>query len=286
MATDITALFDRPAGEPSLLPPDAISWQVFRNPLTMFMGGVAAVLLELGEPRVRAAIWEHSRFRIDPEGRLRSTGVAAMVMVYAGRSTAFAMATRVRDIHGRISGTTPCGQSYTATDPLLLRWVHATAAHGFLIAYRAYAREMSPADRDRYFVEGRTGAALFGVTDAVSSEAAFNTFLTEICPTLTPSPAILEVIERVRTAALLPRPLRHLQHFLVRGAVDLLPHPLRKQLGITQEGGLSHGERMTLKGLALLADRVVLPTSPAARACRRLGLPSNYLLHGGWQPSI
>ena len=47
---------------------------VFKNPVTMFIGGVAAVILELAEPRVRTGVWEHSRFSRDPVGRLRRTG--------------------------------------------------------------------------------------------------------------------------------------------------------------------------------------------------------------------
>ena len=47
--------FEQPAGEPALVGPDSVSWQVFRNPVALFVGGIAAVLLELAEPRVRHA---------------------------------------------------------------------------------------------------------------------------------------------------------------------------------------------------------------------------------------
>jgi uncharacterized protein (DUF2236 family) len=33
---------------------------VFKNPVTLFIGGVGAVLLELAEPRVRDGVWGHS----------------------------------------------------------------------------------------------------------------------------------------------------------------------------------------------------------------------------------
>ena len=52
--------FSKPAGEPALAPEDGISWQVFANPVSLFIGGVAAVLLELAEPSVRAGVWDHS----------------------------------------------------------------------------------------------------------------------------------------------------------------------------------------------------------------------------------
>ena len=96
--------FTRPPGEPAIVGPDSVSWQVFRNPVTMFVGGVAAVLMELGEPRVRTAVWNQSSFRRDPAGRLRRTGMAAMVTVYGARSSLEALTARVRALHGRIGG--------------------------------------------------------------------------------------------------------------------------------------------------------------------------------------
>ena len=66
--------FLRPAGEAALVSPDSVSWRVFKNPLSLFVGGVAAVIMELAEPRVRTGVWEHTTFRIDPVRRLRPDG--------------------------------------------------------------------------------------------------------------------------------------------------------------------------------------------------------------------
>lgn len=46
--------FANPAGEAALLAADSLSWRTFKNPVTVFIGGVAAVILELAEPAVRA----------------------------------------------------------------------------------------------------------------------------------------------------------------------------------------------------------------------------------------
>lgn len=73
--------FLRPTGEAALVTPDSVSWRVFKNPLSLFIGGVTAVIMELAEPRVRAGVWEHTTFRVDPIRRLRRTGLAAMVTV-------------------------------------------------------------------------------------------------------------------------------------------------------------------------------------------------------------
>jgi uncharacterized protein (DUF2236 family) len=61
-----SADFLRPAGAAALVSPDSVSWRVFKNPLSLFIGGVAAVILELAEPRVRTGVWEHTTFRTDP----------------------------------------------------------------------------------------------------------------------------------------------------------------------------------------------------------------------------
>ena len=83
--------FSSPPMEPALVPPDSVSWRIFKNPVSVFIGGVAAVILEFGEPRVRDGVWQHSSFRTDPLTRLQRTGLAAMITIYGPRSTAEAM---------------------------------------------------------------------------------------------------------------------------------------------------------------------------------------------------
>jgi hypothetical protein len=34
--------FLEPRGEPALLPPDSVSWKIFKNPLGLYIGGIAA----------------------------------------------------------------------------------------------------------------------------------------------------------------------------------------------------------------------------------------------------
>lgn len=278
VAPDGAIDFARPHGEPSVVGPDSVSWQIFRNPVTMFVGGIAAVLLELGEPRVRAGVWDHSSFRRDPAGRLRRTGMAAMVTVYGARSSVDALTARVRAMHARIGGTTPGGETYQASDPELLRWVQATAAFAFMEAYRAYARPVSLVDRDRYYAEGVAGGALYGVDDVPGSEAAIHALIAGTMPRLEPSPVLHELMALVADADILPPPFRSLQHLIVRAAADLLSAPLRERLGLERVPRPSRPERLLLRTLARTADRVVFRTSPAAQACVRLGLPTDHLL--------
>jgi len=106
--------FSRPTDEPALISPHSVSWRVCKNPISLFIGGVAAVIMELAEPRVRTGVWEHTTFRKNPILRLRRTGIAAMVTICGPHSKAEAMIARVRRMHGLIEGVTPPGEPYRA----------------------------------------------------------------------------------------------------------------------------------------------------------------------------
>ncbi|AQR73779.1 oxygenase MpaB family protein [Sphingomonas sp. LM7] len=267
--------FRQPAGEPAMLPPDSVSWRVFRNPVTMYVGGIAAVLLELGEPRVRHGVWDHTSFKRDPATRMRRTGVAAMITVYGARSQFEALAQRVNRMHAKVRGETEDGQSYVASDPDLLLWVQATASWAFLHAYHRYAEPLNQAERDRFYAEAKPGAALYGVEAPPASEAAMDALMTRMRPQLEPSPVIEELIAILRTAEILPRALRPMQKLGVRAAIDLLPPEMRRQLGLADRT-LHPAERVLLKLLARGAARFELPSSPARQAEARLLAGGNY----------
>jgi uncharacterized protein (DUF2236 family) len=268
--------FSQPAGEAALTSPDSVSWRVFKNPVSLFIGGIVAVIMELAEPRVRTGIWEHTTFRTDPMRRLRRTGLAAMVTVYGARSTAESMIARVRRMHGRVAGATPSGEAYRATDPELLTWVHGTAAHGFLMAYHAYVRPLSMAERNRYYAEGIPAAALYGATGATASEADLERLFAATASRLEPSPIVFEFLDIMRAAPILPLPLRPIQHLLIRAAVDLTPPWLRTILRL-DGSPLPSWQTTMIRQAAAFADRLVLETCPAVQACRRLRLPADYL---------
>jgi uncharacterized protein (DUF2236 family) len=268
--------FTRRAGEPALTSPDSVSWRVFKNPVSVFIGGVTAVIMELAEPRVRTGVWEHTTFRVNPVQRLRRTGLAAMVTVYGARSTAESMIAGVRRRHDAIAGVTPSGEAYRANDPELLNWVHGTAAYGFLEAYRAYVQPLSAAERGRYYSEGIPAAILYGATGIPASEAALEALFQAKAGRLERSDIVFEFLAIMRSAPILPLPLRPMQHLVVRAAINLTPPWLRTVLGLHGRG-LRAWEAQMLRRAAAFADRLVLKSSPAVQACRRMGLPADYL---------
>lgn len=268
--------FARPPGAPALVPADSVSWRIFRNPVTLYIGGVAAVLLELAEPRVRAGVWDHSTFRTDPVMRMRRTGLAAMVTVYAARETAEAMIAGVNRRHARVTGTTEHGQTYAADDRDLLDWVQATASFGFIEAYDRFGPGLSADERDRAWREGAGAARLYGALGAPTDEGGWRMAYDEMEPALEPSPVIAEFLDLARKARALPSAGRFAQPLLVSAAIDLLPIDLQIKLGLNGQG-LTPWSRTVVRTLGRAADRLVIERAPWSQACIRMGLPADWL---------
>jgi uncharacterized protein (DUF2236 family) len=268
--------FSRPMGEASLIPPDSVTWRIFKNPISLYIGGVAAVILELAEPSVCAGVWEHSTFRRDPLTRLRRTGFAALVTVYGARSVAEQMIRGVVKAHDRVNGTTAQGGPYRANDPRLLDWVQATASYGFIEAYSRFVSPLHDRDKSQAFREGATAARLYGAVNAPTSLDEWHRQLDATRAMLHPTPVIFEFLELMATIELLPRGLRSVQRLLLRAAVDLVPIELQTDLGLRQ-WELSGAARWALRTAGRAADRIHLHDSPPAIATRRLGLPSDHL---------
>lgn len=272
--------FRSPAGEPALVTPDSVSWRIFKNPVSLFVGGVAAVILELADPAVRTGVWERSTFRSDPLGRLRRTGLAAMVTVYGARSVSVPMIARITRMHARVTGTTPDGRPYAADDPALLTWVHTTATFGFVEAYDRYVDELGRSDVDSVYREGAPTLMLYGADGAPASGAAANALFDSHRGRLEPSPIVFKFLQMMADTPAFPRSLVWMQRLLVRAAVDIVPRWARERLGLDARHCLSRHERMVVRFAAALADRVVLRDGPAAQSCLRLGLPATYLYPG------
>ncbi|RYD36037.1 MAG: DUF2236 domain-containing protein [Verrucomicrobiaceae bacterium] len=261
--------FSQPVGEPALVPADSISWQVFANPVSLVIGGITAVLLELAEPKVRSGVWDHTTFRTDPLKRMRRTGMAAMVTVYGARSQATRMISGVRRMHEKVRGTTPGGIPYEANDPELLRWVHATAAFGFLEAYHHYVRPLDQTERDRYYAEGAPISRLYGAEQAPETERELMELFNATLPQLEPSAILSEFLGIMESLPLLPRPLRFMNKTIISASVELLPPEIRMKLGLRERLPAAAATKI-LRFIARQADRLELESSPAVQARKRM----------------
>lgn len=269
--------FDRPPGSPSLFAPDSVSWRIFKNPIALYIGGITAVILELAEPRIRAGIWDHTSFRSAPLRRIRRTGFAALATVYGPRNQACDMIARVRAIHDKIKGVSEFGEEYSASDPELLSWVHATASYGFSEAYHRYVTPLSPRDRDSLFHESHTSAELYGAPDSPRSLEAFEALQDEFFGKLYPSGTLMTFIEMMENIHALPGPTARLEPLFVKAAISLVPPRVRRRLGLLDRWDIGVLDQELIGAMGSLADGFLLRNHPAVRACGRLGLPHNYL---------
>jgi uncharacterized protein (DUF2236 family) len=130
-------------------------------------------------------------------------------------------------------------------------------------------------ERDYFYAEGISAATLYGAR-AATSETALEMRLKEMSDQLESSDILFESLAIMGSAPILPLPLRPVQPLLIRAAIDLTPHRLRRMVGLTDHG-LNALEAVVVRQIGAFADRFILEINPAVQACRRLRLSANYL---------
>lgn len=269
--------FASPAGEPALLAPDSVQWRVYKNPIALGVGGIAAVLLEFAEPRIRSGVWDHSTYKADPIGRSRRTGLVAMLACYGSASVAKEVIGKVNRKHGRVKGETPAGEKYRALDPVLLDWVAATASFGFLMAYDRFVHPLADTDKDRFMRDSEVIGREFGARHTPASVDGFMAMMADLEPRFEPHPILFEFLDIIQSGRAAPGVPRFLHRAIVRASVSLLPAHIRRKLELGAQYDLTRIDRLLLRTAGRLADRRVDRASPPCRASVRLGLPHDFL---------
>ncbi|MFN7165137.1 MAG: oxygenase MpaB family protein [Hyphomonas sp.] len=269
--------YTSPPGAPAFAGPDSVSWHVFKNPVALATGGICAVLLEFADARIRSGVWDHSVFKTDPIGRSKRTGTAAMVGVYGPQDAARRVIQGVTNMHARVNGETPAGETYQALDADLLDWVSATAGYGFLMGFDRFVRPLSEADKLRFFAEGEAVAGLYGVQEKLRSLAHFDEMLRRRLSRFEPHPINTEFLAIMKSGRAAPGVPKGLQASLVNAAVSLLPPEVRRRLGLGPDYDLSPAGRLAVRTMARIAETVPDTSGPPAQACERLGLPRSFL---------
>lgn len=267
--------FTKPKGEEAYAAPGSVHWRVFKNDIALAVGGVAAVLLEFADARIRSGVWDHSVYPVDPIGRSERTGMAAMIGVYGPKSVARQVIGGVTRMHARVSGETPKGEAYTALDPELLDWVSATAQYGFLTAYDRFVHRLTEAEKTSFWAGGDEVAKLYGVTEIPHSEAEFMAMMERLAPRFEPHEINSDFLAIIASGQARPHIPKFIHKALARAAVSILPPLVREKLELGSEWDLSLPERLLVKLAGRLADRKIDPEHPAYQAALRLGLPGN-----------
>lgn len=222
---------------------------VHADVVSMMVGGISALLLQMLHPHALRGVLEFSNFREDMHGRLRRTARFIAVTTYGDRDDAEAVIARVNAIHAKVHGTLPDGTPYSAQDPATLAWVHLTEAICFLDAYLQYVRpDMPLTEQDEYFRQFAHIARKLGCdpvpTSKMEAEAQFRSMRSQ----LQPSPEAREVALLI-TEGNSGGAARAIQPALSAAAVDLLPPFARTMLGLDHPGLKMIPARITANAL-------------------------------------
>ena len=153
---------DSASPDPGLYGPVSEAWRLNREATLLLGAGPRALLLQIAHPLVAAGVDEHSDFRSDPWARLLGTVRSYLRIVYGTTPAARAEIRRLNGMHRQIRGTT-----YSARDPELSLWVHATLVDSTIVAYDAWLEPLSWARRAAFYAETRPVARAFGVPEAL-----------------------------------------------------------------------------------------------------------------------
>jgi len=217
----------------ALFPPDSMIWRVHGDVVSMMVGGVSALLLQMLHPAVLAGVWDHSNFRTDMLGRLRRTARFIAATTYGERAEAEAAIARVRAVHSHIGGVLPDGTPYRADDPSLLAWVHVSEAWSFLAAWQHYGdRRLTLAQEDLYYAEFASIGSALGAEALPRNRAGTNQALRNMQPALIADGRTREVARLVLNQKPSNPLAIPLQRTIAQAAVDLLPSWARRMHGL------------------------------------------------------
>lgn len=218
------------ASGPRWFTPGDPIWRVHAD-AAMFPGGIRALLLQSLHPLAMAGVAGHSGYKGDPWGRLQRTSEFLATTTFGTIDHAQEQIAKVRSIHDRVRGKAADGRPYSATDPHLLAWVHATEADSFLTAYQRYAvTPLSPAEADLYVEQGGVVASALGVVDPPTTVAALRATIEGYRPELESTAAAREAARFLLVHPPLPLAARPGYAALAAGAVAMLPRWARRPL--------------------------------------------------------
>ncbi|HXJ77829.1 MAG TPA: oxygenase MpaB family protein [Candidatus Methylomirabilis sp.] len=141
---------------------NSVVWKLHRE-IVLLGGWGRAILLQVAHPLVARGVADHTSFRNgrgEAFRRLQRTLQAMLTLTFGAPEEAEGVARIINGIHDRVHGTLslsvgrfPAGTRYSAHDPALLSWVHATLLDSFLLTYDLFVGPLTAVERDRYCEE-------------------------------------------------------------------------------------------------------------------------------------
>lgn len=204
--------------------------------VSMMVGGMRSLLLQMLHPHALQGVIDHSNFREDMHGRLRRTARFIAVTTFGHRDDAKMAIERVNRIHAAVGGKLPDGTPYAASDARTLAWVHVAEATSFLAAYLRHVRPDMPGhEQDEYYRQFAVIARALGADPVPLDRREAELMFRELRKDLRPSPQAREIADLVlkeRSPGTPPA----LQAILGAEAVALLPSFARAMLGLEKPG--------------------------------------------------
>jgi uncharacterized protein (DUF2236 family) len=164
------------------------------------------------------------------------------MITFGTRAEAERAGAAVQAVHGRVKGSTatrlgrfPAGTPYSADDPDLMLWVHATLVEASLSAYQRFEHPLTRREQESYYREMAVVARLFGVpADIIPPTLGdFRTYFSaQIASNTITVTGIAREIAEVILRAPLPAPLRMFAPAHRLATAAQLPPRLREEFGL------------------------------------------------------
>lgn len=153
--------------DPGYFGPHSVTWKIMREP-GLLMGGARALLMQAAHQLIAEAPLQTGSIRkdstdYDPLGRLIRTGEWVGTVTFGTKREADEACRGVNNAHRKFAvgemseehatSEVPAGTHFSAQDPELARWVHATLVDSLLVTYEALVGHLTPADQDRFVRE-------------------------------------------------------------------------------------------------------------------------------------
>src|SRR5271169_1662783 len=168
--------------------PDSVTWKI-NCESALFLAAGRAALLQLAHPWVATAIAQHSNVLNDPVARFHNTFRVVFTMFFGSLNQVLASSRYLYQLHTGIQGKLPetvaaytRGSGYQANEVNALLWVYATLIESAMLAYESILRPLTTEEREGYYTETKTFAALFGIPDEAlpTNWAAFEAYNREM----------------------------------------------------------------------------------------------------------
>ena len=218
--------------------PASTTWMINRE-MVVVAGWGRAILLQLAHPSVAAGVHHHSTFRgslLSSFRRLHSTVGAMLAMTFGDTEQMIGAAAGINAIHDRVRGRVKEGSSetYSAHDPELQRWVHATLLESIPLTYEILVGPLTLDQRDQYCSEAAIMEPLLGMPDGwlPRDSAQLDTYMREM---LASGRLVVNDTSRALARSLLYPPQWYLAWPAFRAmqliTIGTLPHSVRQAYG-------------------------------------------------------